>query len=203
MDLTQSIEPRSDQINADDLIASPVTYTIREVIGGKAEQPFDFLLVETDRAYRPSKTMRRVIVNAWGPEAANYAGRRLTLYREPSIKFGGQTVGGIRISHMSHIENRVEVLAQVTRGKREKFVVEPLGDAPATAAPAASAPTPSPNTALLGEIRELAEQLSIDRKTIAAQWAADHDGQPISQATDLGGLELLRDDLAAQVRDAS
>jgi hypothetical protein len=126
MDLTESIIPRSDQINADELIAGPATYTIREVIRGVAESPFDFKLVETDRAYRPSKTMRRVIVNAWGPDAANYAGRRLTLYREPTIKFGGQVVGGIRISHLSHIDKRVEVLAQVTRGKREKFIVEPL-----------------------------------------------------------------------------
>jgi hypothetical protein len=126
VNLTESIAPRSDQVNADDLIAGPITYTVREVIQGKAEQPFDFLLVETDRAYRPSKTMRRVIVNAWGPEAANYAGRRLTLYREPSIQFGGKAVGGIRISHMSHIDKRVEVLAQVTRGKREKFIVDPL-----------------------------------------------------------------------------
>lgn len=130
MDLTQSIEARSDQVNADDLITGPITYTIREVIGGKAESPFDFMLVETDRAYRPSKTMRRVIVNAWGPEAANYAGRRLTLYREPTIKFGNAVVGGIRISHMSHIDGPREVLAQVTRGKREKFTVQPLPDAP-------------------------------------------------------------------------
>jgi hypothetical protein len=126
MDLTESIQPRSDQVNADDLVGGPITYTIREVIGGKAEHPFDFMLVETNRAYRPSKTMRRVIVAAWGPKAEAYAGRRLTLYREPSIKFGGQTVGGIRISHMSHLEQRVEVMLQVTRGKREKFVVEPL-----------------------------------------------------------------------------
>jgi hypothetical protein len=55
------------------------------------------------------------------------------LYREPSIKFGGQTVGGIRISHMSHLPDgkRVEVLAQVTRGKREKFTVDPLPEQPA------------------------------------------------------------------------
>lgn len=132
MDLTQSIEPRSDQINSDDLIAGPITYTIREVIAGKAESPFDFQLVETDRAYRPSKTMRRVIVNAWGPEATAYAGRRLTLYREPTIQFGGKTVGGIRISAMSHIDGPREVLAQVTRGKREKFVVQPLPDATPT-----------------------------------------------------------------------
>ena len=126
MDLTESIAPRSDQVNADDLIAGPQTYTVREVVQGKAEQPFDFMLVETDRAYRPSKTMRRVIVAAWGPEAANYAGRCLTLYREPTIKFGGAVVGGIRISHMSHIDKPVEVAAQVTRGKRERFIVQPL-----------------------------------------------------------------------------
>lgn len=126
MDLTESIQPRSDQINADDLIPGPATYTIREVVAGKAEHPFDFQLVETDRAYRPSKTMRRVIVAAWGPDAAAYAGRRLTLYREPSITFGGQKVGGIRISHMSHIPGPVEVMAQTTRGKREKFTVQPL-----------------------------------------------------------------------------
>lgn len=126
MDLTESIQARSDQINADDLVTGPQTYTIREVIGGRAESPFDFMLVETDRAYRPSKTMRRVIVAAWGPEAKAYTGRRLTLYREPTIKFGGQTVGGIRVSHMSHIEQRVEVMLQTSRGKREKFVVEPL-----------------------------------------------------------------------------
>ena len=128
MDLTESIQPRSDQINADDLIAGPQTYTIREVIGGKAESPFDFMLMETERAYRPSKTMRRVIVTAWGPEASTYGGRRLTLYREPSITFGGQRVGGIRISAMSDIEKPVDVLLQVTRGKREKFVIDRLPD---------------------------------------------------------------------------
>lgn len=129
MDMTESIAPRSDQVNADDLIGGPITYTVREVVQGKAEQPFDFLLVETDRAYRPSKTMRRVIVAAWGAEAANYTGRLLTLYRDPTIKFGGAAVGGIRISHMSHIDGPLEVMAQVTRGKREKFAVQPLSQA--------------------------------------------------------------------------
>lgn len=129
--MTQSIAPRSDQINADDLVGGPMTVTIREVVKGKAEQPFDFLLAETERAYRPSLTMRRVIVNAWGPDTATYTGRRLTLYREPTIKFGNQQVGGIRISHLSDIDGKQDVMLQVTRGKRERFSVEPLPDAPA------------------------------------------------------------------------
>lgn len=132
MDMTESIQARSDQINADDLISGPMTVTIKEVVGGKAEAPFDFLLEETDRAYRPNKTMRRVIAAGWGKETDAYPGRRLTIYREPTIVFGGKTVGGIRISHMSHIDKQVDVMAQVTRGKREKFIVDPLPDAPTT-----------------------------------------------------------------------
>lgn len=133
MDMTQSIEPRSDQWNADDLIAGPVTVTISEVIEGKAEHPFDFKLVETPgRAYRPSKTCRRIIVAAWGADTKAYAGRRLTLYREPSIVFAGQRVGGIRVSAMSDIDGPVTVQSQTTRGKRETFVVQPLAALPTT-----------------------------------------------------------------------
>jgi hypothetical protein len=155
MDLTESIAPRSDQINSDDLIQGPVTYTIREVRQGAAEQPFDFMLVETDRAYRPSKTMRRLIVAAWGPDANLYTGRRLTLYREPSIKFGGAVVGGIRISHMSHIQRRIEEKFQTTRGKRETFVVQPLPDAP----------PPNPNADRLAELRAEWHTADPDRRS--------------------------------------
>lgn len=39
MDMTASIEPKSDQINADDLMTSPRTFTIERVSAGSAEQP--------------------------------------------------------------------------------------------------------------------------------------------------------------------
>ena len=154
MDLTESIAPRSDQVNADDLIAGPITYTIREVRLGAAEQPFDFMLVETDRAYRPSKTMRRLIVAAWGPDAKEYPGRRLTLYREPSIKFGGATVGGIRISAMSHISKRIEEKFQTTRGKRETFTVDPLPAEPTPTELAAQIAAALQDATTEAEIRE-------------------------------------------------
>lgn len=143
MDMSESIVPKSDQLNAEDMISGPQTYTIREVRKGSAEQPFDFMLVETDRAYRPSKTMRRLIVAAWGPDANLYVGRRLTIYREPSIQFGGKAVGGLRVSHMSHIDKRVEEKFQTTRGKRETFTVNPLPDAP----------PPNPNAARIAELK--------------------------------------------------
>ena len=129
MDLSDSIIPKSDQLNAEDLLTGPRTFTIETVTKGSAEQPFDFHLMELPgRAYRPSKTMRRVIVMAWGPETVNYAGKRLTLFRNPEIKYGGVKVGGIEISHMSNLVERFALSLTETRGKRASHVIEPLTD---------------------------------------------------------------------------
>lgn len=131
MDMTETIAPRSDQLNADDLISGPITVTVREVAKGSAEQPVDVHIVEfPGRAYRPSKSMRRIMVAAWGKEAAAYSGRRLTLFRNPEITFGRDKVGGIEISHLSHLEKPLTVALTATRGKRKNFTVQPLPDAP-------------------------------------------------------------------------
>ena len=129
MDLTESIIPRSDQINADDLIAGPITVTITDAYPGGAEQPVDITLAETPgRAYRPSKSMRRVLVAAWGKQSSAYVGRRLTLYRNPDITFGSAKVGGIEISHMSHIDKPLTLALTRARGKRTPFTVQPLAE---------------------------------------------------------------------------
>jgi hypothetical protein len=52
--------------------------------------------------------------------------------------------------------------------------------------------------ALLNEIGALAEHLGISRERIAADWAESHPNERIADATDVGSLELLRDDLTAQ-----
>jgi hypothetical protein len=133
MDLTESIAPKSDQLNADDLMAGPVTVTIREVTKGTPEQPVDVQLVEfPGRAYRPSKSMRRVMVTAWGAEASAYSGHRLTLVRNPEITFGRDKVGGIEIAAMSHIEKPLTVALTATRGKRKNFSVAVLAAATPT-----------------------------------------------------------------------
>lgn len=128
LDMTASIAPRSDQINAEDLITGPRTVTITDVTRGTAEQPVNIVTAEfgPGRPYKPSKTMRRMIVAAWGAQASEYVGRRLTIYRDPEITFGRDKVGGIRISYMSHIDKRIEIALAVTRGKRATFTVEPL-----------------------------------------------------------------------------
>ena len=135
MDMTSTIQPRSDQLNADDLLTGPMTVTITEVTQGNAEQPVNVNTVETPgRPYKPSKSMRRVMVAAWGKDASAYAGRRLTLYCNPEIKFGGAKVGGIEISHMSDIDQDLKVSLTATRGKKRLHTVKPLA-APAPYTP--------------------------------------------------------------------
>lgn len=132
VDLSTMIAPRSDQLNADDLIAGDVTVTITDVTRGNAEQPVNLVtdVFGPSRPYKPGKSMRRVLVACWGADGHDYVGRRLTLYCDPSIQFGGQRVGGIRIRAASNITSKLTIPLTVTRGKRAPFVVEPLPDAP-------------------------------------------------------------------------
>lgn len=44
-----------------------------------------------------------------------------------------------------------------------------------------------------------ADAAGVDVATIAQEWADSHDGQSIGEATDLGSLELIRDDLRGRV----
>lgn len=139
MDLAETIIPRSDQINSEDLLTGPRTITITAVKRGTDEQPVDIVTAEfgPGRPYKPSKTMRRVLVAAWGTDAQAYVGRRLVIYRDPEITFGKDKVGGIRISAMSDISARLSVALTVTRGRRAPFIVEPLPSTGITAADAA------------------------------------------------------------------
>ena len=166
MDLTQSIVPKSDQLNADDLMGGPRTFTIAKVSPGSAEQPVNVELIDA-RPFRPSKSMLRVMVAAWGLDGQEWAGHRVTLYRDPSVRFGGMEVGGIRISEMTGIDKPLKLALTETRGKRGIFTVKPLADAP----------TPDPNAARIADL--------------TAEWAtADEDRKQAIRAE----VETLRAD---------
>ncbi len=128
LDISRTLEPRSDQLNADDLISGPKTVTVAGITKGTPEQPVNVVTEEfgPGRPYKPSKSMRRVLAAAWGTDAAVWIGRKITLYRDGDIMFGKDRVGGIRISHLSHIDHKLELSLTVSRGKRAPFTVQPL-----------------------------------------------------------------------------
>ena len=131
MDITDSLAANSAQQNYDEYLAGPKTVTVQEVRKGTAEQPVEVHLVEhPGKPFKPAKSVRRVLAAAWGTDASKWTGRRLTIYGDPSVRYGGKEVGGLRVSHVSHIDKPLTVALTVTRGKRAPFTVHPLPDAP-------------------------------------------------------------------------
>ena len=126
-DLRSTIVPRSDQINAEQLLGGPRTIKVTEVRIGNDEQPV-CIHYEGDegRVYKPSKTQRKVLIFAWGSDGREWIGRAMTIFCDPKIKFGGEEVGGIRISHLSDIERDVQVSLTATKGKKALHVIKRL-----------------------------------------------------------------------------
>jgi hypothetical protein len=130
LDISATTAPRSDQINFDDVATTNIVGTVAEVKAGSAEQPVELHLAEyPGRPYKPSKSMRRVLIAAWGSEASTYVGRRVGLVGDPTVKFGGQVVGGIKIGALSHIEKPLAISLTITRGKRAPHTVQVLPEA--------------------------------------------------------------------------
>lgn len=127
-DMRAVIEPKSDQLNADSLLSGPITITITKVeIRPNTEQPVSIHFSgDNGRPYKCCKSMARVMVHCWGPDANQYVGRSMTLYCDPKVMWGGMAVGGIRISHMSDITGTLVMALTATKGNKRPFTVQPL-----------------------------------------------------------------------------
>lgn len=135
LDLTETIVAKSDQLNADDLMAGEQTFTVTKVTLINSDQPVSIHLAEWPQPFKPSKTVMRILVAAWGKDGEQYAGRRMTLYRDPAVKWAGAEVGGIRVSALSHIAKPMKLMLQESKGKKTAHRIAVLADAPAPAAP--------------------------------------------------------------------
>lgn len=182
-DLSKTIEPKSDQLNSDDLIAGPITIRITKVGANLSspEQPISiFFEGDNGKPYKPCKSMRRVLVNTWGSDGNKFPGRAMTLYRDPAVKFGGFDVGGIRISHMTDISKPITMALTATRANRKPFTVQPLVMQGSDGAPA----EPS------AELIDLAETASRGGMNVLEQfWAGLTKGDKLSLKSRLDALK--------------
>lgn len=127
--LRDTIIPKSDQLNADQLLTGPITIKITGVVRNtSADQPLTINYDgEAGRPYKPCKTMRRVLIKLWGDDGSQWIGRGITLFNDPEVKWAGAKVGGVRISHMTDIEgDTVQMSITETRGKKSPFTVRRL-----------------------------------------------------------------------------
>ena len=125
--LRDTIVPKSDQINSEQLLYGPLTITVTSVARGGDDQP---IIVhyrnENGRPYKPCKSMRKVLIFAWGEYGNQWVGRSMTLFNDLAVKWAGVAVGGIRISHMTHIDREISLQLTATRGKKEPFIIKML-----------------------------------------------------------------------------
>ncbi len=120
-----SIVPKSDQLNADDLLTGPITVKITKVSRGDKDQPIS-VAIEGHQPFKPCKSMRRVLIATWGEDSKAWIGQRMTLFCDPAVMWAGVKVGGIRISHLSGMEVPRNFLLTKSRGKRAEVTIQPL-----------------------------------------------------------------------------
>lgn len=126
----KAMEAKSDQMNAIDLIAGPKTVEITSVkVLDTDDQPVHvFYNGDGGKPYKPCKGMIRAIATAWGDEGDNAVGKKMTLFREPTVKWGGADAGGIHISHMTGLKGNspMTIMLRISRSKSIPFTVQPL-----------------------------------------------------------------------------
>lgn len=170
MDITDALAPTSDQLDAVELV-NPRTFTIDtgSKLGSRdGKTVAEIKLVGFPRVWRPSKGMLDVLAACWGTDGRQWTGRSVTLYNDPSVMYGKDRVGGIRISHLSHIDKACDVTIRANgAGRKRQWHVEPLrqdsrrdhasGDAPAVEEGTPVGTGAVPSTGSVGS-----EQLPID-----------------------------------------
>lgn len=124
-DLRGAIQAKSDQINADDLSGGPLVCQIVDVRRGSADQPVHILVDSHKQPWKPSKTSLRVLAACWGADPSVWVGRYAVLYNDETVKWAGNAVGGIRTSHLSHIDGVKKIAVNETRGKKSIQTVHP------------------------------------------------------------------------------
>lgn len=176
-DLSLTIAPKSDQLNADDLIGRELTIKITGVsLCAEPDQPIAISFEgDNGRPYKPCKTMRRVLVTVWGPDGATYVGRQLRLYRDEEVQYGGMKVGGIRISHMSHITRDWTMALTAAKARRKPYIVHPLVEASVTETTERKPRSPS--------VREWLAKLEMDLVNAKTQQEAQ---DVLADAQDIG-----------------
>lgn len=170
-DIARAIEPLSDRQNFVDYMAGPKVFTVAgtsDYRDEKGRAKVNVHLVEApERPFKPSATNLRLLAIGWGSDDTAWPGRRIQLGGDPTVTFGREVVGGIRVLALSDMEQPFTAKLPVTRGKKAEYRV---GVLPAVQAP----PIPEDVTTL--------EQFQDYYRHRAQQGAAPNELAAIQQA---------------------
>ncbi len=131
--VSQAMQAKSDQLNFVDIGTSNIVIFIIGVTVSNNEQPVSIYYEGcNNRPYKPSKGMIRLLSEAWGDESDNWVGKHIKLYGDPTVKWAGKEIGGIRIQALSDIsKNGIDAFVALNRATRRKTHIDFL-DIPLT-----------------------------------------------------------------------
>lgn len=110
LDIADTLLANSSQLNAADIMGGDVTVQIVSAHRHNDDkQPFSLRVTGGFKPWFPCKTVRRILAEVWGTDASRYVGRWVRLYREPSVIYAGEEVGGIRVNGLSDIPGNVKI----------------------------------------------------------------------------------------------
>ena len=128
-DLSGTIKAKSDQLNADDLIAGPITIQVEGITRvSDPKQPIHIYYYGCEgKPFKPCLTVRRILIALWGKDGSQWANRFMNLYVDASVSFGSQkNIGGLRVNAVSHIVSAATISLTVRRGMKQHFVIQPI-----------------------------------------------------------------------------
>jgi hypothetical protein len=132
MNIREFVKIKSDRLNFEDFIMGSQDFTIAK-LGRKVDQGnVRLLMIFEGREATPywvPKGMVKCLSNpeGWGEsEFSEWIGRKVRLFGEPTVVYAGKELGGIRISHISHITAPYSTKITERRGVRIDYVISPL-----------------------------------------------------------------------------
>ena len=123
--LSDTTKAKSDQLNADDLHGGPIDVLITGIRRGSADQPI-IIDIADHMPFKPCKTVRRILIKGWGDNGHEWVGKSLKVYNDPAVKWAGVAIGGIRVSHMSHIQSPFDIVLAASSKKKVSHNIQPL-----------------------------------------------------------------------------
>lgn len=132
MSMREFLTIKTDRFNYEHFISGPKTLKVSR-LGKKVDQGKPRLLVffegHEDTPYWVPLGMAKCIASpdGWGESPfADWVGRSMTLFGEPTVQYGGKELGGVRVSHLSHIEKPYTTKISIRRGVRIDYEILPL-----------------------------------------------------------------------------
>lgn len=125
-DVSFALEAKSDQLNAVDILGVEPVIKIRQVdVRQGQDQPVSvFFEGDHNKPWKPSKGMLRILAGAWGRDSSQWVGKYAQIYCDPSVKWAGKEVGGVRIRALSDINPRgMSFIVAHNRSQREAYHV--------------------------------------------------------------------------------